>query len=257
MTLSKPQSLWAALAITLGLAGLHPLGPTLQRVRLVLERGFTSFGGGMAAAYVFLYLLPRLAEGNEAVGRVLEDRIELTPLTDLAVFVVALLGFLVFYALEWAARRSAPGEAEAPRVVFGLQLLFFSLYSALITYTLPLKLRAGVAAAVLFAVAMGLHVIATDRVLQEHFPRSLTSARRWALAGGAVGGWLVAVLVPPTSTLLVNLLTALLGGAILLNVFVDELPPERHSSFAWFTAGLVAYAGLLTAATYLTKLGAA
>ena len=96
MTLSKPQSLWAALAITLGLAGLHPLGPTLQRVRLVLERGFTSFGGGMAAAYVFLYLLPRLAEGNEAVGRVLEDRIELTPLTDLAVFVVALLGFLVF-----------------------------------------------------------------------------------------------------------------------------------------------------------------
>jgi hypothetical protein len=63
--------------------------------------------------------------------------------------------------------------------------------------------------------------------------------------------------LPPTSTLLVNLLTALLGGAILLNVFVDELPPERHSSFAWFMAGLVAYAGLLTAATYLTKVGAA
>lgn len=54
-----------------------------------------------------------------------------------------------------------------------------------------------------------------------------------------------------------TLLTALLGGAILLNVFVDELPPERHSSFAWFMAGLVAYAGLLTAATYLTKVGAA
>lgn len=54
-----------------------------------------------------------------------------------------------------------------------------------------------------------------------------------------------------------TLLTALLGGAILLNVFVDELPPERHSSFAWLMAGLVAYAGLLTAATYLTKVGAA
>jgi hypothetical protein len=30
----------------------------------------------------------------------------------------------------------------------------------------------------------------------------------------------------------INTLTAFLGGAILLNVFIDELPPERHSSLA-------------------------
>lgn len=68
----------------------------------------------MAAAYVFLYLLPRLAEGNEAVGRVLEDRIKPTPLTSLAVFVVALLGFLICYALEWRPDARLLGKRKRP-----------------------------------------------------------------------------------------------------------------------------------------------
>lgn len=100
-------------------------------------------------------------------------------------------------------------------------------------------------------------MIATDRVLQEHFPRSLTSVRRWSLAGR--GYWRLACRRPVASYEHAprDPPHGSLGGAILLNVFVDELPPERHSSFAWFMAGLVAYAGLLTAATHLTKVGAA
>ena len=96
---------------------------------------------------------------------------------------------------------------------------------------------------------MATHLVATDQVLSEHFPASLTARLRLLLAAGALGGWAAAVLLGPTSTVLVNLLTAFLGGAILLNVFNDELPPERASSFTWFTVGLAVYAGLLTAAT--------
>jgi hypothetical protein len=61
----------------------------------------------------------------------------------------------------------------------------------------------------LFAVAMGPHIYA---------------------------GWLVAVAVQPTGTRLINTLTAFLGGAILMNVFIDEPPAERHSGFGWFVA---------------------
>jgi hypothetical protein len=64
------------------------------------------------------------------------------------------------------------------------------------------------------------------------------------LAGWALTGWLVAVAVQPTGTPLINTLTAFLGGAILLNVFIDELSPERHSSFGWVVAGLVACASV-------------
>ena len=55
---------------------------------------------------MFLYLLPRLAEGNEAVAAVLGERVQVTPLRDLAVFLVALVGFFLSYALEWLTRRS-------------------------------------------------------------------------------------------------------------------------------------------------------
>ena len=96
--------------------------------------------------------------------------------------------------------------------------------------------------ALLFAVAMGLHIFATDNVLTEHFPVRLTGRWRLVLAGWALTGWLVAVAVQPTGTPLINTLTAFLGGAILLNVFIDELSPERHSSFGWVVAGLVACA---------------
>ena len=111
--------------------------------------------------------------------------------------------------------------------------------------------------ALLFAVAMGLHIFATDNVLAEHFPVRLTGRWRFVLAGGALTGWLVAVAVQPTGTPLINTLTAFLGGAILLNVFIDELSPERHSSFGWVVAGLVAYALLLIFATVAGKPSAA
>jgi hypothetical protein len=74
------------------------------------------------------------------------------------------------------------------------------------------------------------------------------TSRRFVLAGGAIADWLVAVAVQPAATALVNALTEFLGGAILLNVFVDELPPERHASFGWFIAGLLTYAVLCGAA---------
>ena len=56
-------------------------------------------------------------------------------------------------------------------------------------------------------------------------------------------------LFAPTSTVLVALLTALLGGSVLLNVFKEELPSTGRSSYRWFLAGLALYAGLLALVT--------
>ena len=47
------------------------------------------------------------------------------------------------------------------------------------------------------------------------------------------------------------LLTALLDGSILLNMFKEELPSTGRLSFGWFLAGLALYAGLLTVVTAL------
>jgi MFS family permease len=114
---------------------------------------------------------------------------------------------------------------------------------------MALRLRTGVAFAVLFTVAMGLHFVLTDRSLEEHYPRRFPRSGRLLLAGALLAGWLLDAVLAPTSTLLVALLTAGLGGSILLNVFKEELPATRRSSYRWFLTGLVLYAGLLAVVT--------
>lgn len=253
--MSTTQGLVGALAAALVLAGLHLAAPHIRRLPLVPERATGSFAGGLAVAYVFLHLLPEIAEGNEAIGEALADVIEPTPLVDLGIFVVALAGFAAFYGLQRLADRRAPARAHRgsgppePAGVYWLHLGSFMVYNALITYTMALRLRTGIAFAVLFTVAMGLHFVLTDRSLEEHYPRRFPRSGRLALAGALLAGWLLDAVLAPASTLVVALLTALLGGSILLNVFKEELPSTGRSSYPWFLAGLVLYAGLLALVT--------
>lgn len=126
-----------------------------------------------------------------------------------------------------------------------LHLGSFGVYNALITYTMPLRLRTGLDFALLFTVAMGLHFVLTDRGLEEHYPRRFDRRGRLVLAVALIFGWAAGAAFAPSSVLLVALLTALLGGSILLNVFKEEIPSDRTASFTWFLAGMLLYAGLL------------
>jgi hypothetical protein len=288
--LSTAQSLAGALAISLLLVGLHLSAPRIRRLPLVPETATGSFAGGLAVAYVFLHLLPEIAEGNEAIGKALADVVRPTPLLDLGIFLVALLGFTGFYGLERLADRTHPAQlrpviparrrpeelvpaggrtrdptwrhpqpattdpaTEGPAAVYRLHVGSFMVYNALITYTMPLRLRTGLLFTVLFTVAMGLHFVLTDRGLAEHYPRQFGTGGRAALAAALLGGWVVAAVFAPSSTLLVAVLTALLGGSILLNVFKEEVPANRRSSFPWFLTGLTLYAGLLALVTAVAE----
>ena len=81
------------------------------------------------------------------------------------------------------------------------------------------------------------------------YPDRFDRGGRLALAVALLVGWAADALFAPTSTLLVALLTALLGGSILLNVFKEEIPSGRRSSFPWFLTGLMVYAALLAVVT--------
>lgn len=258
MEMTEPSSVLAGLLVTAVLVVLHLLAPRVHELPGVPQRAIGSFAGGTAVAYVFLHLLPEIAEGGEAVGEALGDVVAITPLLDLGIFVVALTGFAVLYGLERAAeRRGSPrggGRGEPPAGLYWLHLSSFAVYNVLITYTTPLRFQTGTAFAVLFTVAMGLHFVLTDRGLSEHYPRRFRRSGRFVLSGALVVGWLLAAVLAPTSTLVVVLVTALLSGGILLNVFKEELPSAgARSSYPWFMAGLVLYSGLLAAATALSQ----
>ena len=105
----------------------------------------------------------------------------------------------------------------------------------------------------MFGVAMGLHFVLTDRGLEEHHRQRFSRCGRYLLAAGLLAGWVASALAAPTRVVVVSALTALLAGSILLNVFKEELPGDRRSSFGWFTAGLGLYAALLALTTYLAE----
>lgn len=254
--LSVGASVAGALPIALALAALHLVAPRIRRLPGVPERATGSFAGGLAVAYVFLHLLPELVEGNQAIGAALASVARDSPLLDLAIFGVALAGFTLFYGLERRAQDAGPDttaeSAAGGPTLFRLHLASFVVYNALITYTMPLRLRTGVAFTLLFTVAMGLHFILTDRGLEEHYPNRFRRRGRPILAAALLAGWALAALSSPTSTIVVALLTAFLGGSILLNVFKEELPSGRQSSFPWFCVGLGLYSALLALVTGLS-----
>lgn len=256
MSLTTGQSVIGALLIAVVLAGLHLAAPQLRKLPFIPERATGSFAGGLAVAYVFLHLLPEIAAGNETIGEALVDVLEPTPLFELGIFLVALVGFTIFYGLERLAAkdsmRGVGGRSGEPSAgTYWLHLGSFMVYNGLITYTMTLRLRTGIGFAILFTIAMGLHFVLTDRALREHYPRRFARTGRAALAGALIAGWILSALFAPTSTLLVAVLTALLGGSILLNVFKEEIPSNRGSSFGWFLTGMGLYTGLLALVTVL------
>jgi hypothetical protein len=254
--LGTAASIWTAGGLAAVLAVLHLMAPRIRKLPLVPERYTGSFAGGLAVAYVFLHLMPEIAEGNEAVGEALSDRLKTTPLLDLGIFLVALAGFTAFYGLERLATAHGAREsrgADESAGVYWLHLGSFMVYNALITYTMILRVRTGLLFALLFTLAMGLHFVLTDRTLTEHYPHRFRANGRVLLAASLLAGWVLAALFAPTSTLVVALLTALLGGSVLLNVFKEEVPSNRASSFAWFGIGLVLYSVLLAMITAIEQ----
>lgn len=285
-----------ALISALVLAALHLLAPRIRKLPSVPEHATASFAGGLAASYVFLHLLPELAHGNTELRELFGEGSDVSPLTELAIFAVALVGFCLFYGLERLAERSkhpsdsdrateaaalgptstsAPGaESASPPTsaragnaepsgraggggygrVFWVHLGSFAVYNAIITYTLSSTYRTGVAYAVLFTMAMGLHFVLSDRGLEEHYgPQFDRKLPRLLLAGALLLGWALAALFAPTRSLTVSVLTAFLAGSVLLNVFKEEIPTARRSSFPWFITGLLGYAALLATVTALSE----
>ncbi len=202
-----------------------------------------SVAGGVSTAYVFVHLLPELAR--------LQSRNAETGgwAAEAGIYSAALAGLVIFYGLEKLVRdttRRREGAPSAPGV-YVLHLGSFALYNFLIAHLLREQLaEGGVQGLALYAGALGLHYVVNDRALYAHHgPRYLASGR-WILAGSTVVGWgtSLAVAIPTTA---IEVLIALLGGGVILNVIKEELPAERESRFWAFAGGAVAYAAILIA----------
>jgi len=132
-----------------------------------------SIAGGISVAYVFVHLLPELAEGQETLAQALGEREGLAFLES-HIYLVALLGLAVFYGLERLATSSRRRERQVSKKdstsegVFWLHISSFAVYNALIGYLFFHRLATGLENLLLFFVAMALHFVVNDHGLREH-----------------------------------------------------------------------------------------
>ena len=239
-----------SLLLVAALAAVHPFSGRMRFLDASPRSRWLSAAGGVSVAYVFVHLLPDLAEDQETVR---EAAGESFTFLEYHVYLVALVGLVAFYGLERAAkvsrgrRRRVGGEDATGAGVFWLHVASFALYNALIGYLMLHREEPGLWGLVLFAFAMGVHFVVNDFGLREDHKGAYERIGRWVLAAAIFAGWAVGLLAEVSEAALA-VLFAFLAGGVVMNVLKEELPKERESRFLAFVLGAGLYAGVLLVA---------
>lgn len=210
--------------------------------RLLTPRSLTSFGGGMAAAYVFLHVMPELHGARHAFT---EAAAMALPYEGKAIYYLALAGFLSFYGIRhFHTRQLSAREGKPDRLDFQVQIGGFAAYAWLMGYLLLRGLEAHHIAIGLYAVAMAFHCLAINRELSHEYGNDYRRTGRFILAGMALAGWASAALLDLPASL-IPLLLAFLSGAVIMNSLILELPTEKDGRFWPFLSGGLLYGLIL------------
>jgi hypothetical protein len=253
------------------LALIHVFGGRLRFLRVMPRSRWLSGASGVSVAYVFVHVLPDLADAQESVRRAAAGTA--AAFLEHHVYLLALVGMMAFYGLERLAKRSRaraagqPGgdgsaEAVGPAAdglvlaaqrrtatspgVFWIHAVSFAVYNALIGYLLLHREVPGVLSLSTFFAAMATHFLVNDYGLREDHKGRYDRYGRWLLAAAVLVGWCVGASVEVHKAA-VGMLFGFLAGGVVLNVLKEELPEERQSNFFAFAGGAIGYTALLLA----------
>ena len=225
----------------LTLSCLHLLAGQLHRSAVVRPRWLAA-ASGMSAAYVFVHLLPELADA-QAEWLIRRPTSHALQWLETQVYFAALIGVILALGLERKVR-------SRRRRQFWLHIAAFAVYNALIGgFALRLK---GVVPLVLAVIAFGGHFLVNDHNLEVQFGPMYRRFGRWLLAGALLVGWALAVRWP-LPALLVDAVLGLVSGGIILNVIKEEFPDGPETPLSPWIIGAVGYAVLILALTYVQR----
>ncbi|ELS01365.1 hypothetical protein Xen7305DRAFT_00010680 [Xenococcus sp. PCC 7305] len=228
----ESEVLWVLLLVTSLLAVFHLVSHPIYKLFDNVEHIVHSFSGGLAISYVFIHLLPELEEAGAAFGR--------------SIYIITLGGFVVFYGMQSLVLQNTKHDQKLLSRIFMVEIFFAGIYNALIIYTLPGHFHGFFILVLVYVLTMGLHLLSRNYGLHKkhgnHFKVIGSSVLALSLFAGLA---LNVFLDPEFDELLTDVLTAFLTGFILFNVFVEELPEPRTSTFLWFLAGISSYLILL------------
>lgn len=246
-SISQPDTSFFPLLFALGLALTHFFAGKLRFLHRIPRSRWLSIAGGVSVAYIFVHIFPELGQGQEEFEQI---DVFFVGFLEHHVYLMALLGFAVFYGLERIAKRSRQRSQEAGEGdktstgVFWLHIGSFAIYNALIGYLLIHREEGSFLSLLFFSIAMALHFIVNDDGLREHHRDTYDKIGRWILIAAIIVGWAIGR-ATEISQPAIAVLFAFLGGGVILNVIKEELPEEEESSFWAFALGAGVYSILL------------
>lgn len=223
----------ALMAMAFAFGGrIHPLQSLVQD-----RRSLVSFGAGVAAAYLFIGMMPELAEGMVKLDEAAGDG------AGILVFVAALLGFLVFYGLDHSTR-IVPAAGEDAATHSEARVYGNGLYIWLLTYVMVLEADGAAIATLWYALAMSFHFLAIDHSLREKRGEVYDRQGRYLLAFCTVLGWIAAQVVE-LSDVTTALALGFVSGALTVNSAIMELSEGVGGRFLPFALGCLFFAAVL------------
>lgn len=231
-----PYSFFALISVVI-FALVHLFAYKLKRLDRITHGRFLSAGGGIAIAYVFIDLLPKLAKSDLLVHQTLVEVYHFIYF-ERHVYIMALVGFLLFFTV---------GQSQTllrMKARFWLTIASYSLFNFLVGYAVVDKDNPEVQPLVLFTIAIGLHYFSNDFSLSADHGKAYERVGKWILIASLFLGWLTGVFVT-LSAMAVALVSAFIGGGVIMNVTRHELPKENPHSLGSFLLFAVLYTILL------------
>lgn len=219
------------LAIAL-FASVHLFAHKAQKLSLAWKRRFLSIGSGIAIAYVFIDLLPKLSKYEPIVTSAVRH---FFPYFERHVYAMALIGFLLFFSLD----RSKDMLAGAKAYWF-LSLASYALFNLFIGYAVVDVDNPEVKPLLLFSLAIALHYFVNDYSLTQSLGDQYDHVAKWILVSSLILGWLLGYFYTLPAAA-VGLVSAFIGGGVIMNVTRHELPSDKPNSLSAFLIAAALY----------------
>ncbi len=114
----------------------------------------------------------------------------------------------------------------------------------MVSYLMIRESARGLRFLALYFIAMALHFLGTDHSLRREHGSLYDRNGRWVLASGVMLGWALGMLGSVSEPILATLM-GFIGGGVVINSLIAELPKEKEGRFWYFCAGAAGYAFVL------------
>ena len=153
------------LILAIALALVHGFATRLPIFSIIPRFRWTSFAGGVSLSYVFLEVFPELSHAQEELQH---SEIPLMEYLENHVYMMALLGLIVFYGLNLLALRAKPLPQSISSIehsnltIFWIQIVGFALLNVILGYLLQDLSEHSLLDCILFFTSVALHLYIID-----------------------------------------------------------------------------------------------